>query len=45
MDDTQIENALRLSQTHLQMYADQLAKINLDNYEIAEKTAEEKEGE
>lgn len=45
MDDTQIENALKLSQTHLQMYADQLAKINLDNYEIAEKTAEEKEGE
>ena len=25
MDDTQIENALKLSQTHLQMYADQLA--------------------
>ena len=47
MDDTQIENALKLSQTHLQMYADQLAKINLDNYEIAEKTAEKekKEGE
>lgn len=47
MDDTQIENALKLSQTHLQMYADQLAKINLDNYEIVEKTAEKekKEGE
>lgn len=45
MDDTQIENALKLSQTHLQMYADQLAKINLDNYEIAENTVEKKEGE
>ena len=45
MDDAQIENALRLSQTYLQMYADQLNKINIDNYEIAENIVEKKEGE
>jgi transcriptional regulator with XRE-family HTH domain len=45
MDDAQKENALRLSRTYLQMYAEQLTKLNLENLEIVDKTKEEKEGE
>lgn len=45
MDDAQKENALRLSRTYLQMYAEQLTKLNLENLEIDKKAEKEEEGE
>ena len=45
MDDAQKENALRLSRTYLQMYAEQLTKLNLENLEIDKKAKKEEEGE
>lgn len=45
MDDAQKENALRLSRTYLQMYAEQLTKLNLENLDIDKKAKKEEEGE
>jgi transcriptional regulator with XRE-family HTH domain len=45
MDDAQKENALRLSRTYLQMYAEQLTKLNLENLDIDKKAEKEEEGE
>jgi transcriptional regulator with XRE-family HTH domain len=45
MDDAQKENALRLSRTYLQMYAEQLTKLKLENLEIDKKAEKEEEGE
>jgi transcriptional regulator with XRE-family HTH domain len=45
MDDAQKENALRLCRTYLQMYAEQLTKLNLEKLENDKKEKKEEEGE